>query len=101
MKNYIIKKYYNEVGKIYYVDSESNNLFDVMREAEKMYTNEVWLIVILEKIGKSIREYNYTLSNYVERLEYRSSWQIVSNARLYEGFENNITRSVHYILKLS
>lgn len=100
MKNYIIKKCCNEVGKIYYIDSESNNLFEVMKEAEKMYTNEVWSVVILEKIGKSICEYGYTLANYVERLEYFSSWHIVSSPRLYEGYENNISRSVHYILKV-
>ena len=43
MKKYIIMKDYRNVSKIEYVDASSNDIFEVMKEAEALHTDDIYL----------------------------------------------------------
>lgn len=78
MKKYIIVKDYRRISRLEYVDAKSDDLFEVMKEAEEMHTEEIYLIMILEKVGKTTYKDGFKITHYIDRLAHRSAWDLTS-----------------------
>lgn len=74
MKKYIIMKDYKSVSKIEYVDAKSNDIFEVMKEAEALHTDEIYLTMILEKVGKTEIDCGFKITHYTDKIEHRTAW---------------------------
>lgn len=74
MKKYIIMKDYKNTSKIEYVDANSNDIFEVMKEAESLHTEEIYLTMILEKVGKQTIEDGFKVTHYTDKIEHRTAW---------------------------
>lgn len=78
MKKYIIMKDYRNVRKIEYVDATSNDIFEVMKEAEEMHTDDIYLTMILEKVGNVKTINGFKETHYTDKIEHRTSWHRTS-----------------------
>lgn len=74
MKKYIIMKDYRNVSKIEYVDAKSNDIFEVMKEAEALHTDEIYLTMILEKVGNTEIKSGFRNTHYTDKIEHRTAW---------------------------
>lgn len=75
MTKYIIMKDYRNEMKLEYVDAQSNDIVEVMMEAERLHTEDIYLTMILEKVGKTERKYGgWKETNYTDVLEHRTNW---------------------------
>ena len=74
MKKYIIMKDYKNTSKIEYVEANSNDIFEVMKEAERLHTEEIYLTMILEKVGKQTIEDGFKVTHYTDKIEHRTAW---------------------------
>lgn len=74
MKKYIIMKDYRHVTKIEYVDANSNDIFEVMKEAEALHTDEIYLTMILEKVGNTETVDGCKVTHYTDKIEHRRAW---------------------------
>lgn len=74
MKKYIIMKDYRHVTKIEYVDANSNDIFEVMKEAEALHTDDIYLTMILEKVGNTETVDGCKVTHYTDKIEHRHAW---------------------------
>ena len=74
MKKYIIMRDYRNVTKIDYVDANSNDIFDVMKEAEALHTDDIYLTMILEKVGNTKTVDGHKVAHYTDKIEHRHAW---------------------------
>lgn len=75
MTKYIIMKDYKSGTKLEYVDAKSNDLSEVKKEAEALHTDDVYLTMILEKVGKTeTLQDGWKVTHYTDTLEHRRAW---------------------------
>ena len=88
MKKYIIMKDYRNVSKIEYVDASSNDIFEVMKEAEALHTDDIYLTMILEKVGKTETKDGGKVTHYTDKIEHRHAWWSTSYNYDVERYES-------------
>jgi hypothetical protein len=79
-------KDYKNSSKLEYVDASSDDIFEVMEEAEKRHTEDIYLVMILEKVGKQIIEDGFKVTHYTDRIEHRTAWYTT-------GYKYDVVRS--------
>ena len=88
MKKYIIMKDYRNESKIEYVDASSNDIFEVMKEAEALHTDDIYLTMILEKVGKTETKDGGKVTHYTDKIEHRHAWWATSYNYDVERYES-------------
>lgn len=74
MKKYIIMKDYKNMLKIEYVDANSNDIFEVMKEAEALHTDDIHLTMIFEKVGNTETVDGHKVTHYTDKIVHRRAW---------------------------